>query len=38
MTVEELNKKTVTELKKIAEELKLEDISKLKKAELIGLF
>ena len=35
MTVEELNKKTVTELKKIAEELKLEDISKLKKAELI---
>ena len=35
MTVEELNKKTVTELKKIAEELKLEDISKLKKTELI---
>ena len=35
MTIDELNKKTVTELKKIAEELKIEDISKLKKAELI---
>ena len=35
MTIDELNKKTVTELKEIAEELKLNDISKLKKAELI---
>ena len=36
MTNHELNKKTVTELKTIAEELKLEDISKLKKADLIN--
>lgn len=35
MSIEELNKKTVTELKKIAENLKLVDIGKLKKAELI---
>ena len=35
MTADELNKKTVTELRKMAEELNLDDISKLKKAELI---
>ncbi|MBE5812130.1 MAG: transcription termination factor Rho [Clostridiales bacterium] len=35
MTTLELNKKTVAELREKAQELKLEDISKLKKAELI---
>jgi len=35
MTSEELNKKTVAELKEKAQELKIEDVSKLKKADLI---
>ena len=35
MTIEELNKKTVAELREMAGEFRLEDISKLKKADLI---